>query len=90
MKMGGKELVMAILCLPLSGKDVLTTEKKYNVIIYRKITYDSHAGAEALARHLRRMSVPLKFMFIFGINDCVLVNSAEDMTAAFQRLLSIG
>jgi hypothetical protein len=89
MKMGGKELVMAILCLPLTVKEVLTTEKKYNVIIYRKIVYDNHAGAEALARNLGRMSIPLKFMFIFGMDDCVLVNTADDMTMAYKRLLTM-
>lgn len=80
---------MAVLCRPLSGKDVLVTEKEYNVIIYRKLIYDSQAGVEALAKHLRSMSIPLKFLFIFGLNDCVLVNSVDDMHTALQRLLTM-
>lgn len=87
--MSGKELVMAILCKPLSGKDVLVTEKEYNVIIYRKLIYDSQAGVEALSKHLRSLNIPLKFLFIFGINDCVLVNSVDDMNNALQRLLTL-
>lgn len=87
--MNGKELVMAILCLPLSGREVLSTEKEYDVIIYRKIIYDRQAGAEALVQHLKKLSVPLKFLFIFGTKDCLLVNSMDDMTNAMHRLLSL-
>lgn len=87
--MSGKELVMAIICFPLSVKDILSTEKAHDVIIYRKIIYDRHAGAEALAKHMRTMSIPLKFLFIFGTNDSVLVNTADDMTNAFKRLLTL-
>jgi hypothetical protein len=33
--------------------------------------------------------MPLKFFFIFGLNDCLLVNGAEDLKTALERLVTV-
>jgi predicted MPP superfamily phosphohydrolase len=87
--MSGKELVMAIVCKPLSSRDILQTEKENNVVIFRKIIYDRQAGYEALTNQLEKLRMPLKFFFIFGLNDCLLVNGAEDLKTALERLVTV-
>ena len=80
---------MAVVCNPLSSREILQTEKENNVVIFRKIIYDRQAGYEALTNSLDKLRVPLKFFFIFGLNDCMLVSGAEEMQEALQRLVTI-
>lgn len=80
---------MAILCLPMNSRDVSLTEKGFDVIIYRKMMYDHKAGIDALAKNLRRMSIPLRYLFIFGPNDGILVNSIEELTLVNDRLSAL-
>lgn len=87
--MSGKELVMAVVCNPLSSREILQTEKENNVVIFRKIIYDRQAGYEALTNQLEKLRMPLKYFFIFGLNDCMLVSCAEDLKTALERLVSM-
>lgn len=87
--MTGKELVMAILCLPMNSRDVSLTEKGFDVIIYRKMMYDHKAGIDALTSSLRRMSIPLRYLFIFGPNDGVLVNNIDELPLVNERLSAL-
>ncbi|MBS1771638.1 MAG: hypothetical protein JST82_02170 [Bacteroidetes bacterium] len=88
--MSARELVMAILCKPLSGKELLQTEKANNVIIHRKIEYvpktDNNA-IEDFIKHLRRL--PLKLMFVFSLSDIIIVNSTDDLNDVARRLLAM-
>jgi hypothetical protein len=85
-----RELVMAILCRPLTGKELQLTEKASNVIIHRKIEYagqhDSHSNDEFI-NSLRRF--PLKLMFIFGLGDSIVVNHPDDFAEVGRRLLAM-
>lgn len=87
--MSAKELVMAIVCCALSGREMLQTERENNVVIFRKIIYDKQAGVEMLSTYFKKIGVPLKCLFIFGINDCLLINGAEDLETALNRLVSM-
>lgn len=85
--MSGKELVMAVVCKPLSSRDILHAEKENNVVIFRKIIYDAREGRDALVKQLDKLRMPLKYFFIFGLNDCMLINCAEDLKTALERLV---
>ncbi|HEY9177872.1 MAG TPA: hypothetical protein VIN07_09290 [Flavipsychrobacter sp.] len=87
--MSGKELVMAVVCKPLSSRDILQAEKENNVVIFRKIIYDTREGRDALIAQLEKLRMPLKFFFIFGLNDCLLINCAEDLKTALERLMAL-
>jgi len=87
--MSAKELVMAIVCKPLSSNDILEVEKENNVVIFRRMLYDKQAGCEALISYIKKLSQPLKYLFIFGLNDCLLINGTEDMETALNRLVSM-
>lgn len=88
--MSARELVMAILCRPLSGKELLQTERDNNVIIHRQVTFEVAKNAAIIAERLQRISnYPVKLMFIFGISDVILVNSPNDMAEVTQRLLNM-
>ena len=87
--MSGKELVMAIVCCALSSREILQTEKENNVVIFRKIIYDKQAGFGLLSTYFKKIGTPLKCLFIFGMGDSMLINCAEDLEAALNRLVSI-
>ncbi len=87
--MSGKELVMAVVCRPLSSRDILQAEKENNVVIFRKIIYDAREGRDALISQMEKLRMPLKYFFIFGLNDCLLVNGAEDLKTALERLVAM-
>jgi hypothetical protein len=88
--MSARELVMAILCRPLSGKELLQTERDNNVIIHRQVTFEVAKNAAIIAERLQRISnYPVKLMFIFGISDVILVNSPNDMAEVTKRLLNM-
>jgi hypothetical protein len=89
--MGARELVTAVLCRPISGKELLQTEKENNVVIHRNIQYDKQQGSAAFADYLHKlMKGPLKLLFIFGTCDSILVDTPEAMHSAMNRLLSLG
>lgn len=88
--MSARELVMAVMCKPISGKDLLQTEKANNVIIHRKIEYtpkEHLLGIEDFLKGLRRL--PLKLMFIFSMGDTIVVNDMEDWDEVGRRLLAM-
>lgn len=88
--MSARELVMAILCKPLSTKDLLQAEQQHNVVIHRKITFEVARNAAIIAEHLQKISsYPLKLMFVFGIKDIIIVNSSHDMAEVSRRLLAL-
>ncbi len=88
--MSARELVMAILCKPLSGKELLLTEKENNVIIHRQMALEALKGAAAIAEYVKRLNrFPLKLMFVFGLGDIVLVNTPDDMAHVARRLLAM-
>lgn len=85
-----RELVMAVLCRPLSGKELLLTEKASNVIIHRKIEYAGKPDTYAIddfIKSLRRF--PIKLMFIFGLGDSIVVNHPDDFAEVGRRLLAL-
>ncbi len=88
--MTASEYVMAILCKPLSGKELLQTEKASNVIIHRKIEYSGDKDYFSLSTFVSRLSnLPLKMMFIFGMDDCIIINNPEDTREVHRRLLAL-
>ncbi len=88
--MTATEHVMAVICRPLSGRELLQTEKDSNVIIHRRIEYEGGSDMFSLKRFLERMNnLPLKIMFIFGIGDSVIINRPEDTQEVYRRLLAL-
>ena len=88
--MSARELVMAIMCKPISGKELLQTEKENNVIIHRKIEYtprENSLGIDDFLKGMRRL--PLKLMFIFSLSDTIVVNDIEDWDEVGRRLLAM-
>jgi hypothetical protein len=84
------ERVMAIICRPLSGKELLLTERDNNVIIYRRMEYDAPADSNAFAEFLKKLhDLPIKLMFIFGFGDSIIVNHPSDLNEVNRRLLAL-
>lgn len=80
------EFVMAILCAPLSGADLLHAERNNNVRIMRKLEYHTHTDYFKGSFFGSLANSPLKLLFIFGLEDAILVSSAEDQYLVQQRL----
>lgn len=88
--MGARELVMAVLCRPLSGKDLLLAEKANNVIIHRKIEYTPRSDKRAIDDFIQSVRwLPVKLMFIFATGDAIIINSTDDMTEVANRLMAV-
>lgn len=88
--MGARELVMAVLCKPLSNKDLLQAEKVNNVIIHRKIDFEpkqDRTSVENFMKSIKRF--PLKLMFIFSLGDIIIVDDTEDLSEVGRRLLAL-
>jgi hypothetical protein len=88
--MSARELVMAVLCKPLSVRELLQTEKANNVIIHRKMEYEPRTDRNAIEdfmKHIKRL--PVKLMFIFSLSDIIIVNNAEDLNEVSRRLLAL-
>jgi len=84
------ERVMAIICRPVSGKDLLLTERDNNVIIYRKMEYDAERDSTAFEEFLKKLRyLPIKLMFIFGLGDSIIVNQPSDLHEVNRRLLAL-
>jgi hypothetical protein len=84
------ERVMAVICRPVSGKELVLTEKDNNVIIHRRMEYDSKSGIqtlEVLFGNLRNL--PIKLMFIFGLGDTIIINGPNDVLEVNRRLLAL-
>ena len=85
--MNTQEYVMAILCTPLTGRDLLHTEKTNNVIIMRMLDYDSTANYFANERFINNlMESPLRMMFVFGHQDIIIIRTVEDKREVCRRL----
>lgn len=80
------EFVMAVLCTPLSGKDLLSTERSNNVRILRRLEYHDHTDYFNGSFFGHLANSPLKLLFIFGLEDVILVSNAEDRDKVQQRL----
>lgn len=80
------EFVMAVLCAPLSGKDLLNAERENNVRIIRKLEYHTHTDYFKGSFFGNLANSPLKLLFIFGLEDVILVCNADDERAVQQRL----
>jgi hypothetical protein len=80
------EFVMAVLCTPLSGKDLLTAERSNNVRILRKLEYNEHTDYFRNSFLANFTNSPLKLMFIFGLEDVILVSNAQDQELVQSRL----
>jgi hypothetical protein len=81
------EYVMAVLCTPLTGKDLLHTEKTNNVTIMRMLEYDNTARYFSAERFIANLvDSPWKMMFIFGQQDFIIVRTAEDKQEVRRRL----
>jgi hypothetical protein len=80
------EFVMAVLCAPLSGKDLLNTERDNNVRIVRKLEYHHYTDYFRGSFLGNLANSPLKLLFIFGLEDVILVSTAEDHALVEQRL----
>lgn len=81
------EFVMAVLCAPLSGRELLNAERSNNVKILRRLEYDyflDYFRKDGLLADLA--SFPLKLMFIFGQGDAIVVSSTEDKLEVQRRL----
>lgn len=88
--MSARELVMAVLCRPLSGKELLQTEKEKNVLIHRKIEYEPKTDSNAIEdfiKHIKKL--PLKLMFVFSLSDIIIVNNSDDMNEVARKLLAM-
>lgn len=84
------ERVMAIICRPVSGKELVLTEKDNNVIIHRRMEYDSKSGLQTLENLFGSLrNLPIKLMFIFGLGDTIIVNSPNDIIEVNRRLLAL-
>ena len=80
------EIVVAVLCTPLSGKDLLNTERTNNVRILRRLEYHDHTDYFNGSFFGNLANSPLKLMFIFGLEDVILVRNAEDRDKVQRRL----
>jgi hypothetical protein len=81
------EYVMAVLCAPLKGKDLLLAEKSNNVIIIRRLDYDSQVDYLADRRLITSFeNSPYKLMFIFNQSESVVVRSNDDWSEVNRRL----
>ncbi|MFN4247622.1 MAG: hypothetical protein ACK4EY_07850 [Flavipsychrobacter sp.] len=88
--MSAKELVMAILCKPISGKELLQTEKANNVIIHRKLEYAPKGDTNSVEDYLKSLRrLPLKLMFIFSIGEAIVINTQKDWDEVGRRLLAM-
>jgi hypothetical protein len=88
--MNARELVMAIMCRPLSGKELLQTEKANNVIIHRRIEFDGTNTKQAVESFLAGLKrFPIKLMFIFGFGDSIVVHHPEDFNEVTRRLMAL-
>jgi hypothetical protein len=86
-KMITTEFVMAVLCAPLSGKDLLNAERVNNVRILRKVEYDHyHDYTYGDSFFSMLANSPLKLMFIFGLEDVIVVSNREDQMEVQRRL----
>ncbi|RYD55799.1 MAG: hypothetical protein EOP56_14645 [Sphingobacteriales bacterium] len=78
---------MAVLCAPLTGNDLLHTEKTNNVTIMRMLEYDNTASYFSADRFLANLvEAPWRMMFIFGQQDFIIVRTAEDKQEVCRRL----
>lgn len=78
---------MAVLCHPLSMKELLQTEKTQNVIILRRLDYDEDAVYFAPGEHLPNIAIsPVKLMFVFSGGEAVVVNNYSDKLEVQRRL----
>lgn len=88
--MSARELVMAVLCRPLSNKDLLLAEKVNNVIIHRKMEFDPEKDASTIDAFMKSIRhLPLKLMFIFSLGDIIIVNSPDDLSRVIHRLVAL-
>lgn len=81
------EFVMAVLCAPLSGKDLLNTERINNVRILRRVEYENYSDfmyGDSFFSMLANS--PLKLMFIFGLEDVIVVSNTDDQAEVRRRL----
>lgn len=87
--MNTTEYVMAVLCTPLTGRDLLLAEKINNVTIMRMLEYDNTANFFSADRFVANLvNSPLKMMFIFGQQDTIIIRTAEDKQEVCRRLNS--
>ena len=81
------EYVMAVLCTPLTGKELLSTEKSNNLIIMRMLEYDYTANYFSEERFINNLvDAPWNMMFIFGEQDFIIVRTQEDKQEVRRRL----
>jgi hypothetical protein len=81
------EYVMAVLCHPLSMRELLYTEKEKQVIILRKLDYDSSIRYFTGEGAMPNLGVsPVKLMFVFGTGDAIVVDTAGDRQELQRRL----
>lgn len=75
------EYVMAVLCAPLTARDLLQAEKLNNVFIMRRLEYDVDASYFS-----ERAFAPYKLMFVFSRQEAIVVRSRQDMQEVQRRL----
>ena len=81
------EYVMAVLCAPLKGKDLLLAEKSNNVIIIRRLDYDNQVDYFHDQRLITSFeNSPYKLMFIFNQSESVVVRNRDDWSEVSRRL----
>jgi hypothetical protein len=80
------EFVMAVLCAPLSGRDLLNTERSNNVRILRRLEYESFLDYFRDGFLSDLATFPFKLMFVFGQGDAIVISSAEDKLEVERRL----
>jgi hypothetical protein len=81
------EYVMAVLCHPLSMRELLDTEKEKQVIILRKLDYDSSLRYFSGDGATPNLAVsPVKLMFVFGTGDAIVVDTSSDREELQRRL----
>jgi hypothetical protein len=81
------ELVMAVLCHPLSMKELLQTEKTQNVIILRRLDYNEETTYFSPGDYVPNIAIsPVKLMFVFNGGEAVVVNNYSDKLEVQQRL----
>lgn len=81
------ELVMAVLCHPLSMKELLQTEKTQNVIILRRLDYNEKTMYFSPGDYVPNIAIsPVKLMFVFNGGEAVVVNDYSDKLEVQRRL----
>lgn len=85
------EYVMAVLCHPLSMRELLYTEKEKQVIILRKMEYDCATRYFTGEGAIPNIAVsPVKLMFVFGNGDAIVVDTNSDRQELEHRLERTG